>query len=196
VNEGRLKSTSGFAGLGERLRDLRQTRGLSLGDLAAISGVPPSTISKIENRQMNPSLVHAINMAEALNENLGFLINDSAGGDVAFSVVRSKTRAALDLPEMSLRLEDLHGDFASGILEARLGNIAEGAASGDEPMHHAGEELCHVLDGAISYFVDDQRFDLGVGDTIQFKCSDPHSWENNAPGSTRVLWVFSEGLSF
>ncbi|MDF2373873.1 MAG: helix-turn-helix domain-containing protein [Rhizobiaceae bacterium] len=192
----RLQSTPAFEGLGARLRELRRARGLSLDDLAAISGVPPSTISKIENRQMNPSLVHAINMAEALNENLGFLIDDRVGRDVAFTVVRSNTRAKLDLPEMSLSLEDLHGDFAPGILEARLGTITAGATSGEEPMRHAGEELCHVLDGAIRYIVDGQRFDLGVGDTIQFKCSDPHLWENIAPGTTRVLWVFSEGLSF
>jgi len=196
MNDGRLQRAPALEGLGTRLRDLRRARGLSLGDLAAISGVPPSTISKIENRQMNPSLVHAINMAEALNENLGFLIDERKGLDVAFNVVRSKTRATLDLPEMSLRLEDLHGNFAPGILEARLGTIAAGAASGDEPMRHEGEELCHVLDGAIGYIVDGQRFDLGAGDTIQFKCSDPHSWENTAPGTTRVLWVFSEGLSF
>ncbi|WP_175483300.1 helix-turn-helix domain-containing protein [Salinihabitans flavidus] len=182
--------------MGARLRNLRRARGLSLGDLASISGVPPSTISKIENRQMNPSLVHAINMAEALNENLGFLIDEQAGRDVAFTLVRSKTRATLDLPEMSLSLENLHGDFAPGILEARLGTIAAGVASGEEPMRHVGEELCHVLDGAIRYVVNGQSFDLGVGDTIQLKCSDPHSWENISPGTTRVFWVFSEGLSF
>jgi transcriptional regulator with XRE-family HTH domain len=178
------------------LRELRRARGLSLSDLAAISGVPPSTISKIENRQMNPSLVHAINLALALNKNLGFLINEKADPNLAFSVVRSKTRATLDLPEMSLILENLHGNFAPGILEARLGTISQGAASGEEPMRHAGEELCHILNGAIRYPVDGQPFDLGVGDTIQFKCSGPHLWKNTASGATRVLWVFSEGLSF
>jgi transcriptional regulator with XRE-family HTH domain len=183
-------------GLGGQLRDLRYARGLSLSELAEASGVPPSTISKIENRQMNPSLVHAINLARALDENLGFLIDRDGGRNAAFSVTRSGRRARLDLPEMSLVLEDLHGDFAPGLLEARLGIIAHGAVSGDEPMRHDGEELCHVLSGAIRYRVDGCSFDLAAGDTIQFKCSDPHSWENIAPGVTRVMWVFSEGLSF
>jgi transcriptional regulator with XRE-family HTH domain len=190
MSGGPPQSAPAFEGLGSRLRDLRRARGLSLG------GVPPSTINKIENRQMNPSLVHAINMTEALKENLGFLIDDKADEGVTFSVARSNNRATLDLPEMSLSFENLHGDFAPSILEARLGTIAAGATSGDEPKRHAGEELCHVLDGATRDIVDRQRFDLELGDTIQFKCSDPHSWENIASGTTCVLWVFSEGLNF
>jgi transcriptional regulator with XRE-family HTH domain len=183
-------------GLGGTLRALRQARGWSLGELSAASGVPPSTISKIENRQMNPSLVHAINLAEALGANLGFLVDRDARRSAAFSVVRGGQRARLDLPEMALSLHDLHGDFAPNVLEARLGVIGPGARSGEEPMRHAGEEICHVLEGAIRYTVADTVHDLRAGDTIHFKCSDPHQWENLSPGATRVLWVFSDGLSF
>jgi quercetin dioxygenase-like cupin family protein len=158
--------------------------------------VPPSTISKIENRQLNPSLVHSINLATALGANLGFLVDREAGRSAAFSLVRAGRAARLDLPEMGLVLHDLHGDFEPGLLEARLGVIAPGARSGDEPMHHDGEEMCHVLSGAIRYRIDGRVHDLTAGDTIHFKCAEPHSWENAASGTTRVLWVFSEGLSF
>ncbi len=188
--------SAALVGLGERLRDLRHARKMSLNDLAAASGVPPSTISKIENLQLNPSLVHAINLAKALDENLGFLVDRKGAGGAAFSVVRRDQRARLDLPEMALTLEDLHGDFARGILEARLGTIGQGASSGEDPMRHEGEELCYVLSGSIRYRVDGAVFDLGPGDAIQFKCDDAHSWQNIHAGQTRVVWVFSEKLSF
>jgi len=187
---------SALVGLGERLRDLRRARGMSLSGLAEISGVPPSTISKIENLQLNPSLVHAINLAKALDENLGFLIDEDKPADADFSVVRSDRRARLDLPEMSLSLEDLQGDFARGTLEARLGTIGVAATSGDEPMRHDGEELCYVLSGKLRYRIGDRAFDLDAGDSIHFKCEDPHSWENIHVAQTKVIWVFSEKLSF
>lgn len=183
-------------GLGATLRELRQARGMSLSELAAAAEVPPSTISKIENRQMNPSLVHAINLATALEANLGFLIGRDIRRSAPFSVVRGGRRAKLDLPELSLTLQDLHGDFEPGVLEARMGLIGRGAISGEEPMRHDGEEICHVLEGAIRYRIDDSVFDLSAGDTIHFQSSDPHSWENIAPGTTSVIWVFSDGLSF
>ncbi len=192
----RPEAGDGPEGLGRTLRALRQERGWSLNELSLASGVPTSTISKIENAQMSPSLVHAINLAAALEANLGFLVARGARRPAPFSVVRRATRARIDLPEMALTLQDLHGGFAPNLLEARLGVIAPGARSGDEPMRHAGEEICHVLDGAIRYTIADTVHDLSPGDTIHFKCSDPHLWENRAAGETRVVWIFSDGLSF
>jgi transcriptional regulator with XRE-family HTH domain len=183
-------------GLGDRLRELRQAKGWSLGELSAASGVPPSTISKIENLLMNPSLVHAINLASALGENLGFLVDRDAQRSSEFTIIRSGQRARLDLPEMSLTLQDLHGDFEPGVLEARMGLVAAGARSGEDPMTHPGEEVCHVLEGAIRYVIGAETYDLAPGDTIHFRCDVPHQWENIANGPTRVLWVFSDGLSF
>jgi transcriptional regulator with XRE-family HTH domain len=190
------RATSALDGLGDTLRALRLGRGWSLGELSAASGVPPSTISKIENGQMNPSLVHAINLANAIGANLGFLVDRDARRAAPLSVVRAGRRSQLDLPGMSLALQDLHGDFRAGVLEARLGVIAPGARSGEEPMTHPGEEVCHVLEGAMRFVVDGETHELGAGDTIHFRSSAPHSWENAAPASTRVVWVFSDGLSF
>ena len=192
----RAVDDAALSGLGDRLRELRQAKGWSLGELSAASGVPPSTISKIENLLMNPSLVHAINLASALGENLGFLVDRDGQRSSDFTVVRSGQRARLDLPEMSLTLQDLHGDFEPGVLEARMGLIAPGARSGEDPMTHPGEEVCHVLEGAIRYDIGGEVHDLGPGDTIHFRCDVPHHWENIAEGPTRVLWVFSDGLSF
>ena len=56
--------------ISERLRELRLGRKLTISRLAELSKVPASTISKIENGQLRPSLVHAINLASALRENL------------------------------------------------------------------------------------------------------------------------------
>ena len=63
-------------------------------------------------------------------------------------------------------------------------------------MTHQGEEFCYVISGAISYRVDDETYDLAPGEYLQFKSDIRHSWENASPGETRVLWVFSDGLSF
>jgi transcriptional regulator with XRE-family HTH domain len=182
-------------GIGDTLRALRLSRSWALADLSSASGVPVSTISKIENGLMQPSLVHAINLAAALEANLGFLTRRAA--DVTpISVMRARHRPRLDLPSMGLTLEDLHGGFAIGVLEARAGLLAPGARSGDEDMTHPGEEICRVLSGAIRYRICGQVHDLAPGDTIHFRSDDPHRWENAAPGPSRVVWIFSDGLSF
>ena len=83
-----------------------------------------------------------------------------------------------------------------GVLEARIGMLAKGAHSGVDPMTHKGEELCVVLSGAIRYRLGEEIVDLSSRRIRALQIGNPHSWENVHPRATRVLWVFSDGLSF
>jgi transcriptional regulator with XRE-family HTH domain len=180
----------------ERLRELRLARKLTISRLAELSKVPASTISKIENGQLRPSLVHAINLASALEENLGFLVARFRERPRPRSVVRRVQRDTIEYPEMGLTLQDLSGHFLPGVLEARLGILARGAHSGVGSMTHQGEEFCCVLSGAISYRIDEEIYDLSANEYLHFRSDTPHSWENAISAETRVLWIFSDGLSF
>jgi len=182
--------------VGARLRALRMSKGLTVSALAAISQVPPSTISKMENGRLQPSLVHAINLAMALGENLGFLVDRYRADPEDMVVVRRSDRSKIEYPDFGMTLEDLNGNFHSGVLEARIGELEPGATSGSQPMTHYGDELCIVLEGAIRYTIGDEVFELEKGNSLHFKSDQEHRWENDEDGITRVLWVFSDGLSF
>jgi transcriptional regulator with XRE-family HTH domain len=182
--------------VGVRIRELRLGRKLSISRLAQLSKVPGSTISKIENGQLRPSLVHAINLASALKENLGFLVEGFRAQPRSLSIVRAKERNTIHYPDMGLTLQDLSGNFYSGVLEARLGILSPDAQSGLGFMRHPSEECCCVISGAMRYQVGDQAYDLTAGDFIQIKSMVDHSWENAHRRETRVIWVFSDNLSF
>jgi len=182
--------------VGARLRELRIGRKLTITKLAELSNVPSSTISKIENGQLRPSLVHAINLASALRENLGFLIDRFRDKPRLVSVVGANERNTINYPDMGLKLQDLSGQFSSGVLEARIGILKPDAHSGVAGMRHPGEEFCYVIAGAMRYQVGGQVYDLSAGDYLHFKSTIQHSWENSHQRETRVLWVFSDGLSF
>jgi transcriptional regulator with XRE-family HTH domain len=182
--------------LGQRLRLLRKERGFSIAELARLSGVPGSTISKIENGLLNPSLVNAINLASALDANLGFLVDRARTRHARHGVVRRTQRGRREFPEMSMVLEDLNIGFVPGLLESRIGTISPAAHSGSERMTHPGEELAHVLAGEIVYDLDGVEYRLAEGDTLHFKSDIPHRWMNQGDRAAVLLWVFSDGLSF
>ena len=184
--------------VGLRLRELRKQKGLTINGLAKAARVPASTISKIENGLLKPSLVHAINLAHALEENLGFLVDHYRSQPQRTAFVYAASRNEIDYPEMSMSLQDLNGQFIPGVLEARLGSLRPGAHSGVAPMTHGGEELCYVLKGAIRYSIEGEEWTLGPGDSMQFKSSLKHRWQNAYRGTTQVIWVFSDsgGLKF
>lgn len=182
--------------VGARLRAMRIAKGLSVNALAGISQVPASTISKMENGRLQPSLVHAINLAMALGENLGFLVDSFRAEPEDIVVVSCSDRSKIDYPELGMGLEDLNGNFHSGVLEARINVLRPGATSGAQPMMHVGDELCYVLEGAVHYEIDGESFELNQGDTLHFKSDQMHSWKNIHDGCTILLLVFSNGLSF
>ncbi len=193
---GERKTGPAARSIGERLRKIRLDRQLTVNSLAKLARVPASTISKIENGLLKPSLVHAINLASALKENLGFLVERYRAEPRRTSIVYAKQRDRLEFPDMGLTLHDLSGHFDAGVLEARYGILKPRAHSGRAPMTHPGDEICCVVKGAIVFHVGDERWLLKTGDTIHFKSDRPHRWENAARGRTEVIWVFSDGLSF
>lgn len=182
--------------VGLRVRAMRDRRGLTIGRLAELSGVPASTISKIENGRLRPSLVNAINLAQALGENLGFLVGANRDPQRSEVVVRAARRPTIAYQDMGLALQDLSGAFPAGMLEARVGILAPGATSGKRPMSHSGEEFCYVIAGDVRYEVDGQEFMLGIDDYIQFKAGLAHAWRCVSSEGATVLWVFSDGISF
>ncbi len=182
--------------IGRRLRELRVAKGLTVNRLAQIARVPASTVSKIENGLLRPSLVHAINLASAFGENLGFLVDAYRGTPQDQVIVRADKREQIAYPELGMRLQDLNGNFHSGVLEARIGKLQPLCNSGSEMMTHLGEEFCYVLGGTLRFFFDMEIYDLEAGDSIHFKSTLKHRWENIGNEPAEVLWVFSDGLSF
>ena len=90
--------------LGERIKEMRLAKGLTMEKLAGLSGVPASSISKIENGQLRPSFVHAINLATALQENLAFLVGRYRNEPKPRAVVRAAERDMISYPEMGISL--------------------------------------------------------------------------------------------
>ncbi|MFC6761748.1 helix-turn-helix domain-containing protein [Sulfitobacter porphyrae] len=62
--------------LGARLRHLRKSKQMTLTDLGSLSGVSVSTISKIENGALSPTLDKVLRLAEGLELSIGQLIGD------------------------------------------------------------------------------------------------------------------------
>ncbi|HEX5699055.1 MAG TPA: helix-turn-helix transcriptional regulator, partial [Rubrobacter sp.] len=60
--------------LGDRVRELRRRRSLTLEELAERSGVSRAMISKLERGEKNPTLVVAAKVAEGLGVSLSRLL--------------------------------------------------------------------------------------------------------------------------
>ena len=84
----------------ERLKKIRENRGLSQSQLADMIGLPPSSISHFENGPRKPSFDNLRKLASALNVSTDFLLgrSDNQEGAAQVDVLARKVN---DLPQDS-----------------------------------------------------------------------------------------------
>jgi putative transcriptional regulator len=117
--------------VGERLVQLRQERGVSQSELARVSGVNPSTISRIERGEIpSPGTETIRKLAYALSVSGSDLMPDVAPNDAARLLPRTVQAIPRDAPALLMELVDRQ---VEGIV--RL--IFEGATHQNQlPPHH------------------------------------------------------------
>ena len=59
--------------IGQRIRDIRQIRNLSVSELAEKAGVSPSAVSRWEHDSRSPAVEHLTKLEEALQVGHGYL---------------------------------------------------------------------------------------------------------------------------
>jgi len=176
-----------LARMGERIRRWREQDGLTLQELARRSHVSVSTIHKVETLQMVPTVAVLMKIAHGLGRPAGdFLREETAPLEVV--LLRAGQRHPLGIPERLL-LERLTGDLFDNALEVWRATVQPGQASGRGRMRYDGEQLILCEQGEICVRIGDEEFVLRSGDSLHFKASRPHAWENRSAGETRLLII-------
>ncbi len=182
------QSTSQIVNVGDRLRELRVERDLSMRSLARISGLSTNALSMIERSRTSPSVSTLYKIATALKVPItAFFRSDLSRQDIVFRKAEERTRVAFPRGEW----EGLGGEFFMGGVEPLLFKMEIGANSGQFSMQHSGHEFVLCLTGILEYEVEKQRYMLEPGDSLLFAAHLDHRWRNANKGDTQVLIVLS-----
>jgi len=176
--------------LGARLRAERLKQNLTLKALAEAAGCSLSMLSKIENDQASPSLKTLHQITSALGTSIVRLFAEAAGEGV--SLYRSGERPSVMVRRRSdqpaIFIERLSPTYPGTMLDANIHALEPGADSGGD-IHHEGEEIGYVLEGAAELIVNGETITLAQGDSFYFSSELPHHYRNTHDGTTRILWV-------
>ena len=176
--------------LGVRVRDLRKERGLTLEELAEVSGVSRAMISKLERGEKNPTLVIAARLAEGLGVSLSRLAGVEERREVV--VVPKEGRTVLRDPETGFERQSLSPTFPGRGVEFLRNVVPEGSTSGDFPPHRKGVgEHIVVEKGDLEAILDGERYQLRDGDALYFAADVPHRFNNVGRGECAYYLVIS-----
>lgn len=166
------------------LRAQRIRSGFSLAQLAALSGVSPAHLSRIEKAQRAPTIRILLALARAYGVSLGTLIGEDevdavlisrsadrfahrSGGSTVTVLSRSAADARLQAVEIDLTAHE-HG---RGIVS------------------HPGDEWIYVTRGRVTVTIESVRHELRSGDAVHFAATRPHEIANPYDHDAQVLLV-------
>src|SRR5262245_44675011 len=168
--------------LGKKIRDLRFRRGLTVQQLADLSGLSKGFISQVENQRTSPSLATLRDLARALDTSVAYLVLED---DAAPHIVRESERARAETSS-PVRLEILTAQPRRN-LEMVMASIPVGVSTGTERGYHHGEECIVCLEGRVAVVGEEHRTVLELGDSCHYDGRSPHAIENVGDVPARVL---------
>ena len=178
--------------VGQRIRDLRRTRAMSLEAVAARTDLSIGFLSQIERGLSSPSLRVLATLADVLGVGIaglfGAKVNAAAAPDAI--VTRERQRAELNLWRTGISKQLLSPAGSEGRLNLFLVHMEPGGSTGDELYTHDGEEAGLVIEGEMKLTVDAESWTLKHGDSFRFASRRPHRFSNPSRNSKAVvLWV-------
>jgi transcriptional regulator with XRE-family HTH domain len=180
--------------VGARVKALRESMGLSLRDLAELSGVSAPMLSQVERGETSPTLAVAGRIAAGLDLTLSQLLRiDEAEHVVVLrrGQGRRRRRGGHRVEELTPPLPGQRADVS----RHRLDPGAATGGPGDAPIHEPGSrETAVVLAGTVTLAVDGERLELGEGDAVTFDADLAHHFENDGDEAAELLAVVAAGL--
>lgn len=175
---------------GERIRQVRIQRGMTLVELGRSVGLTPSMLSMVERGVANPSVGTLFAVTSVLGVSMGNLFD--GGAIVSTSpVVRRADQPVVTTNKgvqrrILMRDNTLEVEFAENTYEPDT-------SSAEVPIKHRGHEFGIILSGELEVRVGKEVVRLQAGDAIHFDSSRPHRFVNTGTKVTRTIWVNLHG---
>lgn len=174
--------------IGERLRELREARNISMRALATRSGLSANALSMIERGRASPSVSTLYKLADALGVSItSFFGSDTERKQVVY--LKSDERARVSFTRGVF--EGLGGEQFVGRVEPFMLTLESNANSGPRSMSHTGHEFVFCLRGDLEYQVERQIYQLSAGDSLLFAAHLKHRWKNVGGKVVTALIILS-----
>jgi len=177
----------GAAELGRRvadtLRALRRARGMSLDELAVVSGVSRAALSQIETARTNPTIGLLWKVAVGVGVPFSELLGEER---TAVSILRREDTQVLRSADGKFHSRSLAPAGAHPFLELYELRLAARSRHASE-AHAAGtREIVVVLSGVLRLTAGESTHDLAAGDSASFAADVAHVYAN--PGGSEARY--------
>ncbi|RME13800.1 MAG: XRE family transcriptional regulator [Alphaproteobacteria bacterium] len=177
--------------LGQRVRELRRSRGWTLQEAAKQAGLARSTLSKIENGQMSPTYEALKKLAVGLGISVPQLFTPPREARISGRLALTRNGEGTAHPTATYEHEMLATSLTrKAMLPYRARVRARAFEEFDGWVRHDGEEFLYVLTGAIRFISEFyEPIEMRRGDSAYYDASMGHNVISISEEDATVLWV-------
>jgi transcriptional regulator with XRE-family HTH domain len=179
--------------VGEKIKVLREQKGLSLKELADSTGFSTALLSQMENHLVSPSLGTMTKLAKALGVRVGDFFGETEGEP--FAIVRKDERktvsrfASKEGVRYGYSYESLGFEKKNRHMEPFIVTLEPATIKTSKTSVHEGEEFIFVLEGEMEVILGTHTDVLYPGDSIYYDSNIPHRVQCHQERVTRILAV-------
>lgn len=176
-----LRKNHSQLGIGEKIKVIRQNKGLTVQQLAEKTGLAKALIFQIEKGQVSPPISTLLKVSNSLNTDISLLFQEEAK-DTKTTVVRSTERLVSPRRQvkgkahLGYNYEALAYTKTSKHMEPFLVTFDPKDAEDVIQFTHEGEEYAFVLEGRLEFSSPDETLVLEPGDCIYFESDQLHGF--------------------
>ena len=181
--------------VGEKIKSIRETKQISVSELAERTSLAEEQINRIENNVDIPSLAPLIKIARALGVRLGTFLDDQDevgavvcrkeelnNSTISFSNNAMNARTHMQYHSLSNSKADRH-------MEPFIIDIQTTEETNYELSSHEGEEFIFVMEGAVEIAYGKKTHVIEAGDSIYYDSIVPHHVHGFEGQAAKILAV-------
>ncbi len=179
--ENKVKEEVAALNLGNKIRNLRKHRALTLQEVSDLTGLSKPLLSQIENNIAAPPIATLIKISTALGVKISHFFRDHEMGDRIVVVKKNERYSVKKLfhhkneSKVGYRWESLAYPMVGKQMEPFIVEIEPRDENEMLYNDHKGEEFHFVMEGKVEFRSAEQTHILEKGDSLYFDSSIPHA---------------------
>ncbi|MDR3562565.1 MAG: XRE family transcriptional regulator [Negativicutes bacterium] len=172
--------------IGQKIKELRVNKKLTLKNLSEMTNLSTGFLSQLERGLTAIATDSLATIAQVLDVELAyFFVKPPQNGH---HILRSYERDVLRVEGtrfIHYRLSSAPAD--KELLARQIDLLPINSQEVITPYSHEGEEFVYVLEGTLTLFINQERFELFPGDTAHYNSTILHNWANYTNKLVRLL---------
>jgi transcriptional regulator with XRE-family HTH domain len=176
--------------LGQRIRAVREAKGLSLAQMSELSGVPGATLSRIENSKMSPTFSVLARIMVSLQVDWIDVVGPKKLEEGERLVSFSEPGQGKSTQVRGEQCTVLHSHDSAHSVSLMVDVHSRELADTGGLVGHQGEEFCYVLSGTLALHMEGREVRImKAGASAQFDSAIPHAYLAANAGGAKILIV-------